>query len=441
MKRTAPKLVGAAPGGNFKQRLVNNYNSRMENIRHTPEPDNSLGVWTLIAMTLLLGGIAWRFGGFGDAFSNLHNLVTGNVGAITRGGNIVPESLAVICLMLGFSIVSAWVVSLFAGKTQGEHAIAKELSKQSAGTMFGNLFFVVTLEELFARVLFLGLFTLIPSLNGVAGFYAMFLLGNFLWAAVHLINFADKRDRSLIRVLPQFVGGVCITMIYVKYGFWTALFVHLGFDALLFGVHKVEKITRYDVVLVLYSAVLAAVSFILMDKPLGDLAPWFSGGLQTFHIEGWGFWDYLKAHVFLSSMFTVGAGLLLLDRPYTSSKAKNVGTGLISMAAISVLAVAVLFGAYWLTGFLTHSMSIRTAMVGLLFAVMQRGRSGSSVARTFFVSIPTTFITICTLEAVGFWPAVLIVLIEQLCRLPQKAIEKIAEAEDTQVIVEEQGDK
>lgn len=44
--------------------------------------------------------------------------------------------------------------------------------------------------------------------------------------------------------------------------------------------------------------------------------------------------------------------------------------------------------------------------------------SGSAVSRAFWISTPRIFLTVFALEAVGFWAAVLIVMVEVALQIP-----------------------
>jgi len=396
----------------------------VENIRNTPEPSGAAGLFSMIGLTALVSFLAFHFGGFTVLLHDLPGFLTGHALEMTRGNDTMATGLATIVLMLVVSMASLLIVAATAGKTHGEHAVGKEMANMQSGNQFGSLLFVVLLEELLARGLFLGLLTKLPFLSGTGGFYAMFLLGNAAWAAIHLTNFTNPEDRSLWRVLPQFLGGVCITYIFVKYGFLAGFVVHLGFDALLFSTHKREKTTSYDVASTIYAGLIALVAYFLMSKQLSDIAPWFQTGSATFKLAGWNFWDYLKVDVCLTGVLTVVSGVLLFDTPQTDKEAADNATNPLMVALGSVIAVGFFFGFYWLLGLVFHSTDVKVLVVGLAFACLQKGRSGSSVARAFWFSIPDVFISLCVMEALGFRSAIFLVLASYVIHLPTTLIRR-----------------
>lgn len=428
-------LAGAVGvnGENVRSRIAEGAQKRLDNIRNTPEPETSAGLFTMVGLSLLLAAIAYFYGGFAVVGSDLHEFLTGHVFDLTKGTDLLPTSLAVICGMLAASMASAVLVGKLLGKASGEHAIAKEMAKMAPGNQLGNLLFVVFLEEVLARGLFLGLLTRIPGLHGPVAFYWLFLLGNLGWAALHLFNFTDPKDRHILRVLPQFIGGVFLTYIFVKFGFLMAVVVHLGFDALVFSVHKRESITRRDVEITIYSAVLALVSYMLVSKPFTDLQPWFSNTNSSFVIPGWGFWDYLKMHLCITSALSAMCGLLLFDRPLTTKKAVEIENSkyMLLTPLVSFLGVGIIFGSYWFAGLFVRNVDIRVLVLGVVFACARRGRSGSSTGRAFWQTVPSVFLSICVLEALGFWYGSLIVITEWVLGLPLVLLENVTHADET----------
>jgi hypothetical protein len=55
------------------------------------------------------------------------------------------------------------------------------------------------LEELLTRWLFLGAIPYVFGLHGPISFYVLFLVGNILWALIHLLNYRDREDRNPLR--------------------------------------------------------------------------------------------------------------------------------------------------------------------------------------------------------------------------------------------------
>jgi hypothetical protein len=424
--RRALSLVQAV--AKFRDSALNErLQDRLDNIRHTPTPKSAAGAYSMLGLTLIVSALAWYFGGFQIVASELPAFLKGHALELSRGNQIFATSLSVIVVSIGCAILSAVLVSCLVGSSDGEHAVAKELANMSPGNQFGNLLLVVLLEELIARWFFLGLLTKINFLSGPSGFYALFFLGNAVWAAVHLTNFMDPKDRSLWRVLPQFVAGVLFTYVFVKFGFFVGVAVHLGYNALLFSLHKREPVTWEDVAMTVYSGMLALFAYSCITKPMTDLSFWFNDSEATFVIPGWGHWDYFKSAVFLQMTLSFVFGALLFDRPLPLEEQEDKDSNplrYLLVIAGAFLVVLSYYGLYWVSGLLTTNTEVRVILVAVLLACCDRGRSGSSVARSFWCTVPSVFVSLCVLEAVGFWWGGTLVFLSYLINLPLLALNK-----------------
>lgn len=422
------KTLSSLRDGQLNEQLQ----KHLDNIRNTPTPNSSAGAFSMIGLTAIIAVLAWQFGGFKIVLAELPEFMTGHALELPRANQIFATSLAVIVISLMCAVVSAVVVSWFAGSADGEHAVAKELANMSPGNQFGNLFFVVFLEELIARWLFLGLLTKISFLSGPVGFYSLFFLGNSVWAAVHLANFTDQKDRSLWRVLPQFVAGILFTYVFVKFGFFIGVAVHLGYNAVLFSLHKREPVTGHDVAMTIYAGIVALIAYSAASKSMSDLSLWLNDGEAFFAIPGWGRWDYFKAAVCLQMALSFLFGLLLFDRPLPPESKKEDDQPLAVQLALMVvgayIVVCLYYGLYWATGQFTANTDVRAVIVAVLFACLERGRSGSSVARSFWCTVPSVFISLCVLEAVGFWSGGLLIALGALINAPLLALNKVRAA-------------
>src|SRR3989344_929821 len=272
------------------------------------------GSWPLFGTYVLLLVAALELGGFSTAVPDLISLAHGNVHNITKGFTgflfMFPVMFAVLVIELPCCIGASIFQNCLLGKKIGKHSVSELFDFKGERSLFVSLFLIVLAEELFARWFFLGLLPKLPFLSGPFAFYAFFLIGNALWALVHLNNFQDPNDRHWLRVLPQFVSGFFFTYVFVKYGLLAAVLTHFAANALLFSMHRVQNVNWVDGSIVAYSLVCMAVSYWLMEKPLTDLAPWFNEK-PTFHLVGWEFWDYAKVDVFLTASFSAVFGLLL----------------------------------------------------------------------------------------------------------------------------------
>lgn len=191
----------------------------------------------------LLTFIALKLGGIRIVVADLGLLLSGRFREIANGsatfGTMCLIVLATIILSLPCAIGADFLSKKILGK-HDQYELDKILDKKLSSLLI-PLLVVNAVEELLSRYLFLGVFTKIPILSGTTAFYALFLIGNSIWALLHLTNYKEKRDRKILRVLPQFILGISITYVFVKYGFFGAVMAHFMINVLALAGHKVIR--------------------------------------------------------------------------------------------------------------------------------------------------------------------------------------------------------
>lgn len=385
-----------------------------------------LGILSAFGTFALLTFIAVKSQAIGIAGSELLTFLLGGVKQIRSNDTtflaMFPLILAVVVLELPATISAGVLQAKILGKS-GKHGLSELFKKMGESNHFFTFFVIVLLEELFARWLFLGVLTKIPFLSGTIAFYTLFLVGNGLWALVHLTNFKDSKDRKTLRVLPQFVAGAFFTYVFIKYGLLAAVLTHFASNAVLFAFHRVQRVNIVDALIVGYATLCAGISYWLMEKPVTDVIPWFANN-PTFTLTGWGFWDYLKVSVFLSSCFVIIFGVLLYDRGAVHQQKSGKKIGLpVYLIGIAIV-IGLLYGLYALLGLLIVSVPYRILVLAILFTFLQKGASGSAVARSFWTGLPNVYITMCILQALGFWLAVGYILAEAVIESPRLTLLK-----------------
>lgn len=375
----------------------------------------------------VLALIAWKAEVFGIVINEFILFISGGFREVASNHTtflaMFPVILAVVVLELPCSISAAIFQAKILGES-GKHALSDIFDKLGEGNHFFTFFIIVLLEELFARWFFLGLLTRIPFLSGTIAFYMLFLIGNGIWALTHLINYKEEKDRKMLRVLPQFVAGAFLTYVFVKYGLLAAILAHFASNAVLFATHKVQRINIIDGLIIGYAALCAAVSYALMEKPFTDILPWFVDN-PVFHLQGWEFWDYVKVSIFLSASFVIIFGLLLYDRGEAGQKKSDKDIGLFIYIISIPIIIGLLYGIYALLGLFITNIPYRVLVLAILFTFLQKGASGSAMARTFWSGLPDTYITMCILQALGFWPALGWVAIETAIHAPIIILNKL----------------
>ncbi|MEW5761096.1 MAG: hypothetical protein AB1779_10065, partial [Candidatus Thermoplasmatota archaeon] len=67
----------------------------------------------------------------------------------------------------------------------------------------------------------------------LVAFYVFWLLSNIVWGGLHIFNY-EKRNRHILRTLPQILSGLLIfSYAFLKFGFWLAFIVHLLYNFVL----------------------------------------------------------------------------------------------------------------------------------------------------------------------------------------------------------------
>lgn len=390
------------------------------------DSNKTLGVISALGTFGLLVFIAVKTRAISTAGSEFLTFLSGGVNQIVSNDTMFlmmfPVILAIVVLELPTTIFAGILQAKILGKS-GKHALSEMFERLGDGNHFFTFFVLVLVEELFARWLFLGILTRIPFLSGTVAFYALFLIGNGIWALVHLSNFKESKDRKTLRVLPQFVAGTFFTYIFVKYGLLAVVLTHFASNAVLFAFYKIQRVNLIDALIVGYAALCAGVSYWLIEKPIADILPWFANS-PTFILSGWEFWDYPKISVFLSSCFVIIFGLLLYDRGVVHQQKKGKEIGLPVYFIGIAIVIGLLYGLYTLLGLFITSVPYRILVLAILFTFLQKGASGSAVARSFWTGLPNVYITMCVLQALGFWLAVGYVLAETVIEIPRLALLK-----------------
>jgi hypothetical protein len=372
------------------------------------------GSWLVLLLIALYAGV------FGVVFSDLSLFFTGHYTEIPTGKGysllvILPFLFAVVVLDVPIAISSSLGVQAWYGKTKS-HAMRKVFLDMKEGNHFFTFFIAVLLEEMFARLLFVG--WLPKLLPGPVMFYILMILGNALWALIHLVNFKNQADKKILRVLPQFLGGFFLAYVFVKFGFFAAVLAHFAFNAVLFASHKTQRINAIDGYIIGYMVLCTLVSYALMEKPIGDVVLWFSVN-PTFTIPGWEFWDYLKVSVFISgTLFTV-LGVLCYDRNEAALNKKEKQHGVIETILALPIVLLLCYVLFLFLGLFIYDVQYRILTIAVVMCSMLTSSSGSAMSRMFWLSVPDVYLTVCLMLALGFWPGCLLLCAEAVIHTPR----------------------
>ncbi len=369
-----------------------------------------LGLYVLTVVLTLIGRAP-----YGQILKNVFWLVTGRVAEIPANGQGLLGSSLEVMVMVAVTLPLAFLFGQLGGKSESYNmeAIQKMLDKGPSA-----MFAVVVVEEVITRGFFLGL------LGGISEshiwFYAMFMVGNALWACIHLFNFMDKDERELIRILPQFIGGIVFTYAFVRFGIWGSIMTHMIYNVVLSSSLK-EKMPRLEELgTVVYYAVLLLSAGLLMHhrglNPWG-LEPWLRG--QMVPLEGFEFWDYALILISVDAFIGAVATILLLDTQDFDREAFEKLNELKSWGFVFGLFVAGLVSAALNLGFIklaswllpNASALVIALTVTLQKTLMTKTSSGSSLARAFTANLLTTYLFVAAVYVLNLWSVVGLILL------------------------------
>ena len=403
--------------------------------------------WTTIGTYLVILAIALIGGGFAELWETLRLFFTFNQAELIREGSnplaAIPVAASLLVVDLPVALAIAYIVHSLPKVRLGSltHSLAdatnsinskgsdSKAKDDGSHAIFAKYFSVIFLEEVFARWLFLGvvywLFSLIPSplVHSIA-FYLLFLAGNTLWALAHLGNYEKRFGRSVLWVLPQFVGGIGLTIIYWRYGFWVALLTHFAYDAMIWCYDKTQEFDRVDLWHVGISGLYAIVFYLLLDHQPSDLLPWFESATVAPY-KSYGMWEFVQLALFFQGIAGVFFGVLLYDHAGGEKQASTQGLLPLGLGK-AIGAVLGCYFTYWVLRGITGGGSITVLIYALLRTFGSRDTSLNAMCRTFWSSVPFAAIIVCSIQSLSFWGAVWFIFWTGLLLLPLNMSEHFA---------------
>ncbi|PIP69304.1 hypothetical protein COW91_00220 [Candidatus Nomurabacteria bacterium CG22_combo_CG10-13_8_21_14_all_32_8] len=201
-----------------------------------------MGIFSALGTLGLLALISWKAGVFRMVINELKLLISGEFQEISKNHTSFVMMFLVIFVVVILNIIYSFclltLISKILGKS-GKHTASETLKERGSKYLFFSFFAEASAEELVARWFFLRLLTKITFLSGTVAFYVLFLIGNSLWALIHLSNYKKREDRKILRVLPQFIGGIFYTYIFLKYGLLATVLEHVVFNIILLSTYLV----------------------------------------------------------------------------------------------------------------------------------------------------------------------------------------------------------
>ncbi len=409
----------------------------------------------LIAITII-GGLDWLalLGNLGQFFTGHITLVAD--GSLESFNNIILNGIGLILIIYMVATASGILISSrLEAKSYDHQALDAILSDGSH-----RLFKGVLLEELLARYLFLGLIA--PIFHSSAITIFLILIGNSLFAAVHLFNYKDKKERNLSLVASQFLSGLLLSYIFLRYGLVITFIIHFFFDVLLMSTLKKQPLDRRHFNLLAYNlagllltiailvitgtkiaslpavftAILetgtttltfptilllilgsnfllgAASKLLLFDYGLGKPASISkSFAFYTLIIFSFGIFGALQLlgslSLILSILLTVPA---LLFVGISATYLMKIDSDILGNGYMAILLTIVLSGISYLASLYVPSLPLQAALVGIIYTSLSYSISGSELASDWLIGLPTFFLALVAYNTFGFWSMALLLM-------------------------------
>jgi hypothetical protein len=336
-----------------------------------------IGTWVLITI------FTWITNGFHPFFDIAIHFLSGDLKTVESFSTTTataPIVTAAVVVLVPLVIAVVALLSKYSSTQPDEdinHTKKPELQfAQNMAILIG--------EELFARFFFLGIIKKIPILDSTIAFFGLLIIGNGIWAALHLMTL-EKEERKWFMVIPQFLGGIFFSMIYVSHGFFAALMTLIIYDIVLFSTYRKTLFEwnrfKYLCFYHLMWFIGGMIWFLVVnDRLLSEIWRFFT--ISPHAIPCWGSADYLLTTILLLSAASLLLEFLWYDREQESA---------ITIKRNILLSTTLLFLSYpVIIGVETHfpgNFFIKITCIAALMVSLERTNSSSGVDRLFWKSL------------------------------------------------------
>lgn len=336
--------------------------------------------------------------------SNFLEFIRGNLDNVESGKNeSVIDKFLVILTFNAVDIMLVLFLAMVVLKKNEAHKGYEELFQKGPFALFR----LVLIEELFARWLFLGVLTHV--FEGTFAFYVLMLLGNSLWALIHILNYQNPSQVSVKVVLPQFVGGILLSYIFVRYGLLVAIVMHYTYNLMIFTLFKkqLSEKNKYLKSVLFLGATVVVLGLLVWSENthISVFSMWTYEKIDR--LPNFTFWDYALPLLMLQAVTMLIAEALCLDKFTYEEKdrwLKIVDEHWTTLIWYPLLNVAVTLLLFWLLSFFTQNDVTRVIILVLVSASSQ-ARSGSSFVRAGLLTLPYGFFAIAAYVTLDFWSA------------------------------------
>lgn len=364
---------------------------------------SQIGFYSFCGLFLLLFLICYTFGAnYFVIAADLISFWSGDFAkSVPPQGESLGQSIVyitgLVLISTAVEIVILFLVSAAIGRSQtfAIDSIDRMLDRGPL-PLFGSVF----IEELLARLLFLGFIAAI--FTGALAWYILAIMANSVWAYIHIYNYREQRDQSFLRVIPQFIAGLTYAYIFARYGFFTVVMAHYLGDVLILSTRKEQVPNSKDGLLLAYYALVGLIFSLIgyfRGVNLLDFGNWINGDGSLNPIPGYGFWDYLVGYGIVSSFCSVMGYVLLLDRKLVARQ----NHWIIVYILGSVISVVVVLFLSYLLSFIIESPLVIALVICMGLSLMIQTTSGSTLARVWIVYTPSGSLLIMCFLVLGFW--------------------------------------
>lgn len=325
-----------------------------------------------------------------------------NISLITAGQNIL--------LFAAIDLVLSFLILYLIKPKKEENSLVHFTGIFNNGPV--DFYFLITLEEAF-RYLFVVIIAM-KWLHTTSLWVIVFMLiGNIIWALLHLFNYKNPEDRKVKLVLPQFITGLLYFYILIRYGFFITLIVHLTFDFIILSSEKLQDNTTAKIINFVYWLVVGGIAWWLMATLNLSFAPIIALLASPVIIAPeLGIFEMAILLIAVEAVLMLISNFLLLDdvsTPKNDNKATpSLGDWLVAIAGITTIYIGIIYGLTWLLGHWVINPYTTALIVSMLMIFFSSPKSGSAMANLWFFSSPTTFIYVFVALAFGFWPSLAI---------------------------------
>jgi len=378
---------------------------RSENVpsSQVPEKNATLGVYSYFSLSLALLLMTLIFGiNYVNVVTQLFAFAMNDFSRLQDVSDFTfPQSIVyatgVVLFSICFTFLSSSIVQLVFGKSKSFNSeiLDKVIER---GPL--PLFLIVLAEEVIARMFFMGILsTYFPIffLPFHLSTYIWFLIGNGVWTAIHVFNYKDENERQLIRVLPQFLAGFSFGFLYLQFGFLLTVLAHYYYNVLVLSTRKKQDFTRDNILQAGYFLITGVVAFIglvLMGMYGTELAAWFNQVEHVYHIENYGFWHYVLILIVVKAACEFSATVFALDSLISENTVRKLNLDISVFVVACFFLFILILGVNWLMAYWISSDLVRAALIAMGLAFISWPRTGSALARSMIVNVPSNYVLI-----------------------------------------------